>query len=157
MDQDTTPGHSGDASMCHPGVYCLRTNELSWDEATLWRTYTQLTDLESVFRRLKSELGFRPVYHSKESRSDGHLFITVLACQYVQVIRTQLRQAGIHLSWQRLRTLLNQQQRFTTSLQMKDGRSVHVRKSTVASVDLQTLYTALKITSAPGGTNKTVI
>ncbi|MCP4377384.1 MAG: transposase, partial [bacterium] len=46
-----------------PGVYCLRTNQDQWDEATLWRTYTMLTDLEAVFRCLKSELGLRPVYH----------------------------------------------------------------------------------------------
>jgi hypothetical protein len=50
----------------HPGVYCLRTNELTWDEERLWRTYTMLTDLESVFRSLKSELGLRPIYHHKE-------------------------------------------------------------------------------------------
>jgi hypothetical protein len=37
----------------HPGVYCLRTNELAWDEERLWRTYTMLTDLESVFRSLE--------------------------------------------------------------------------------------------------------
>ena len=30
-------------------------------------------------RYLKSELGLRPVYHHKEERADGHLFITVLA------------------------------------------------------------------------------
>ena len=29
----------------HPGVYCLRSNELTWDEEQLWRTYTMLTDL----------------------------------------------------------------------------------------------------------------
>jgi hypothetical protein len=34
----------------HPGVYCLRTNELTWDAEQLWRTYTMLTDLEAVFR-----------------------------------------------------------------------------------------------------------
>uniref|UniRef100_UPI003450870F IS1634 family transposase n=1 Tax=Ferrovum sp. TaxID=2609467 RepID=UPI003450870F len=43
----------------HPGVYCLRSNETGWDEEKLWRTYTMLTDLESVFRSLKSELGLR--------------------------------------------------------------------------------------------------
>jgi hypothetical protein len=32
----------------HPGVYCLRTNLVDWDESTLWRTYTMLTDLEAV-------------------------------------------------------------------------------------------------------------
>ncbi|SEM84625.1 Transposase, partial [Syntrophus gentianae] len=72
--------------LTHPGVYCLRTNEIEWDEATLWHTYTMLTDLEAVFRSLKSELGLRPVFHSKEERADGHLFITVLAYQAVQVL-----------------------------------------------------------------------
>ena len=44
--------------MTHPGVYCLRSSETDWDEATLWRTYFTLTDLEAVFRSLKSELGY---------------------------------------------------------------------------------------------------
>jgi hypothetical protein len=48
-----------------------------------------LTDLEAVFRSLKSELGLRPVYHHKEIRVDGHLFSTVLAYQFVQIIRRQ--------------------------------------------------------------------
>ena len=39
--------------MTHPGVYCLRSNQTDWDEATLWRTYFTLTDLEAVFRSLK--------------------------------------------------------------------------------------------------------
>jgi hypothetical protein len=68
----------------HPGVYCLRSNEMAWDEERLWRTYTRLTDRESVFRSLKSELGLRPVFHQKEDRADGPLFITVLAYQCVQ-------------------------------------------------------------------------
>ena len=60
--------------MTHPGVYCLRSNETDWDEATLWRTYFMLTDLEAVFRSLKSELGLRPIYHHKPIRAEGHLF-----------------------------------------------------------------------------------
>ena len=31
--------------MTHPGVYCLRSNETGWDEATLWRSYFTLTAL----------------------------------------------------------------------------------------------------------------
>ena len=46
--------------LTHPGVYCLRSNVHDWDPQTLWRTYTMLTDLEAVFRSLKSELGLRP-------------------------------------------------------------------------------------------------
>jgi len=39
-----------------PGVFCLRTSHKDLDEKTLWHTYTMLTDLEAVFRSLKSEL-----------------------------------------------------------------------------------------------------
>ena len=49
-----------------------------------------LTDLEAVFRSLKSELGLRPVFHHTEARTEGHLFITVLAYQMVQIVRRKL-------------------------------------------------------------------
>ena len=32
-----------------------------WDEARLWRTYTLLTDIEAVFRALKSESVYAPL------------------------------------------------------------------------------------------------
>jgi hypothetical protein len=84
--------------LTHPGVYCLRSNQTGWDAARLWQTYTMLTDLEAVFRGLKSELGLRPVFHHKEHRTEGHLFITVLAYQLVQAIRYRLKLLGQHLS-----------------------------------------------------------
>ena len=140
----------------HPGVYCLRSNELTWDEARLWRTYTMLTDLESVFRSLKSELGLRPVFHSKESRSDGHLFITVLAYQCVQAIRATLKKAGINDSWSQLRHTLLVQQRVTASLRRKDGQTIHLRKSTLAEPELMAIYQTLQINPAPGGTKKLI-
>jgi len=75
----------------HPGVYCLRTNQTDWDETTLWHTYTMLTDLEAVFRSLKSELGLRPVFHQTTERVSAHLFISVLAYHVVHTLRFQLR------------------------------------------------------------------
>ncbi len=140
----------------HPGVYCLRSNETGWDEHTLWHTYTMLTDLEAVFRSLKSELGLRPVYHHKEDRIDGHLFITVLAYQLVQIIRRQLNQAGIRGSWSQLRNTLEVQRRVTTSFVQRDGRTMHVRKSTRAEPDLLAIYNALGLNASPGGTVKSV-
>jgi transposase len=74
-----------------------------------------LTDLEAVFRSLKGELGLRPIFRSKEERSDGHLFISVLAYQFVQVIRQRLRAHGIHESWSGLREVLAVQRRVTAS------------------------------------------
>ena len=58
---------SGSAA-AHPGVYCLRTSLVDRDDAALWRTYVMLTDLESVFRSLKTDLGLRPVFHQVQRR-----------------------------------------------------------------------------------------
>jgi len=44
----------------------VRTTLTDWNDETLWQTYALPTDLESLFRSLKSELGPRPVYHHKE-------------------------------------------------------------------------------------------
>lgn len=143
--------------LTHPGIYCLRTNELNWDEATLWHTYTLLTDLEAVFRSLKSELGLRPVFHSKEERAEGHLFITVLAYQAVQVLRRRLKEHGINLSWSSLRNIFSVQQRITATFKQQDGRTLHVRKATIAETNLKNLYDALGISASPGGIQKLVI
>ena len=51
---------AGNSIATHPGVYCLRTNVTDWDAQRLKSTYVPLTDLEAVFRSLKSELGLRP-------------------------------------------------------------------------------------------------
>lgn len=137
-----------------PGQYCLRSSEIDWDAEKLWRTYSTLTDIESVFRSLKTELGLRPLYHTKEHRCDGHLFITVLAYQCVQALRVQLKAAGIHDSWTSLRNTLSVQRRVTTSLRCQDGSTVHIRKSTTAEPELLSLYQALGIAALPGGTKK---
>jgi transposase len=141
----------------HPGVYCLRTNVLDWDEGKLWQTYSSLTDIESVFRSLKSELGLRPVFHHKENRADGHLFITVLAYQCVQLIRAELKaQADIHDCWDSLRKTLQVQRRTTTSMRRADGRMLHVRKTSKAEPELAEIYRALGIDASPGGVKKLV-
>ena len=139
-----------------PGVYCLRTNELTWEAEMLWRTYILLTDLEAVFRSLKSELGLRPIYHSKEERTDGHLFITVLAFQFVQFLRTHLKAHNIHDSWSTLRETLTIQRRTTTSFRQRDGRTLHVRKTSTPEPELQKIYTALCLDSKPGGIKKLI-
>src|SRR5499427_9095238 len=61
------------------GHYLLRSNLTAEDPAVLWTRYVQLTQIESVFRSLKSELGIRPIYHQLEHRADAHVLIAFLA------------------------------------------------------------------------------
>lgn len=140
----------------HPGVYCLRSNLIDWDEATLWRTYTMLTDLEGVFRSLKSELGMRPIYHRKQARVSGHIFITLLAYHLVQTLRSQLKKQGVHDSWQSIRAKMENQQRITVSLKQEDGQVVHLRQSSRAEPQQKAIYNVLKISPQPGKQQRTL-
>jgi transposase len=141
----------------HPGVYCLRSNQTTWDAEKMWRTFTMLTDLEAVFRSLKSELGLRPVFHHKENRVDGHLFISVLAYQFVQFIRCRLKERGICERWSTLREILESQCRITATFRRADGRTLHVRKATRAEPDALAIYQALNLNPAPGGIVKMIV
>ena len=143
--------------LSHPGVYCLRTNVRDWDEETLWRTYSTLTDVEAVFRSLKSELGLRPIFHQTPKRAEGHLFITVIAYQLVQTIRRRLAEQGETQSWAALRHTLEGQQRVTATFRRKDGRTLHVRKATRAEPQQRAIYQALSVDPAPGGVRKMVV
>jgi len=96
----------------------------------------------------------RPVFHHKEDRADGHLFITVLAYQCVQVIRTKLKETGINDSCATLRKTLQVQRRTTTSMHLQDGRTVHVRKTSKAEPALMRIYQALGIATTLGGVKK---
>jgi hypothetical protein len=116
-----------------------------------------LTDLEAVFRSLKSELGLRPIFHHKEDRADGHLFITVLAYQLVQLIRRRRHEQGIQESWARLRETLNAQVRVTATFRRPDGRALHVRKATQAEPGQRQIYQALGINPSPGGVSKQLV
>jgi transposase len=133
-----------------PGVYCLRTSHMELTEDVLWHTYTMLTDLEAVFRSLKSELGMRPVFHQITKRVTGHLFISVLAYHLVHSLRYRLKKTGITSSWSDLRKQLMGQNRVTISMQCKNNDVVHVRKSTRPEPRQQKIYSALGICSHPG-------
>ena len=46
------------------------------------------------------------------------------------------------------------QRRVTASLRRRDGRTLLIRKATVAESDLLKIYQALKLNPAPGGSQK---
>ena len=83
VTRDTFTFHTDKAKLkaaeLRDGHYLLRSNLTGEDPAVLWTRYVQLTQIESVFRSLKSELGIRPIYHQLEHRADAHVLIAFLA------------------------------------------------------------------------------
>jgi len=137
------------------GRYCLRSSLVDWSEEKLWRTYIMLNEVEACFRCMKSELGLRPVYHQKTARVTAHLFITLIAYHLVQTIRYQLKQKGIHLSWESLRDSLASQHRITISMNTKEGEKIHLRVTTKTNTDQEKIFNALDLKSDILGQKKT--
>ena len=80
------------------GHYFLRTNLVDSEAKELWTLYNTLRGVEDVFRFMKSSLGLRPVYHQKEGRVDGHLWITILAYHLIQNCLYQLGKKTLRIN-----------------------------------------------------------
>jgi transposase len=139
------------------GLYCLRTNIKNFEEQEIWDIYNMLTDIEDAFCCMKSELGLRPVHHQKESRVDGHLFITVLGYHILHAIRFKLRQKGIYYDWRTIRKSLSTHVRITTTMKRKDGKLIHTRKFYRAEMGHKEIYDALGLPHQAGKTIRSIL
>jgi len=75
----------------------------------------------------------------------------------VHTLRYQLKQQGIHLSWDSIRNIMSTQQRITITLTTDDNKTIHLRTTTQAEVRQRQLYAALSIKPDPIGKSKTII
>src|SRR5437899_7867100 len=60
------------------GAYLLRTNLQADSAEEMWSKYMQLTEAETSFRALKSELSIRPLFHQLEPRVKAHVMVAFL-------------------------------------------------------------------------------
>ena len=123
----------------------------------LWSTCLMLTEIEATFRSLKTEFGLRPVYHQKQARVTGPLFISLLAYHLVHTLRYQLKQQGIHLSWDSIRTIMATQQRITISMTTAENKTINLRTTTKAEPCHRQIYNALGAKYDPIGKIKLII
>jgi transposase len=85
------------------GAYLLRTNLEGSDPAELWSQYIQLTEVEAVFRALKSDLAIRPIWHFTPKRVEAHVMVAFLGyCLWV-CLKNKLKASAPSLTpWQLL-------------------------------------------------------
>ena len=77
------------------GAYLLRSNQAGWSAQEFWETYIQLTVVERAFRVLKSNLLLRPIWHHYSRRTQGHVFICVLAYALWKTLDHLAKRAGL--------------------------------------------------------------
>ena len=104
-----------------------------WDNERIVGLYWTLSEVEATFRSLKSELGLRPIYHRARKWVQGHLLISVLACQAIHTLWMMLRVQGETMSWQTIRHTLASIHQITTVMDESSGRRLEVRYNTQPS------------------------
>jgi len=131
------------------GTYYIRSSRTDLDEKELWSLYMMLGQVEESFRCLKSELGLRPVYHRKDHRQEGHLFVSVLAYHLIATIQRSLRSKGLSYRWSTLRTRLSTHMRATASVTNEKGERIHLRQTGDPEPFHMEIYHALGLPAKP--------
>lgn len=139
------------------GSYFLRTNLVEMGAKELWQLYNTLRGVEDAFRFMKSSLGLRPVYHQKEHRVDGHLWITVMAYHLIQNCVYQLNKQGHNYQWKTIRKILLGRVRVTVQAKTEDGKTLYHRSTTKAEGDQIAIYRSLGLSSSILRSKKTII
>jgi transposase len=127
------------------GHYLLRSNLTAEDPAVLWTRYVQLTQIESVFRSLKSELGVRPIYHQLAHRADAHVLIAFLAYCLQVTLKNRLLIHAPGLTpaavFEKLATI----QMVEVWIPMLDGRWLVLPRHTQPEPDVRALLDQIRI------------
>jgi transposase len=131
------------------GHYLLRSNLTGEDPAVLWTRYVQLTQIESVFRSLKSELGIRPVYHQLEHRADAHVLIAFLAYCLQVTLKNRLMLHAPGLTPASVFEKLSTIQMVEVWIPLLDGRWLVLPRHTQPEADVQALIEQIRITLPP--------
>jgi len=131
------------------GSYYLRTTRRDLNEKEIWEIYVLLTDIESSFRTMKSELGLRPVYHRTDERIESHLFITVVAYHIQRIIRFKLKNQGIHDSWDSIRLFMSTHCVVDITQNLEEGGKLSIRKCSFPESYHRKIYSALNISDKP--------
>ena len=121
------------------GYYLLRSNLTAEDPAVLWSRYVQLTQIEAVFRSLKSELGIRPIFHQKEHRTDAHILVAFLAYCLQVTLKNRLIAYAPGLTPAAVLDKLGTIQMIDVCIPTCDGRWLILPRYTQPDRDLQLL------------------
>jgi Transposase DDE domain len=82
----------------HDGIFVLRTNARITPLQAMLR-YRELLEVETLFRKTKSVLRTRPIYHSSDAAIRGHVFCSFLALALQKELFERCRAAGLMPEW----------------------------------------------------------
>ncbi len=127
------------------GAYVIETSHEDYLAEEIWRMYMLLTHVESSFKVLKTDLGLRPVFHQIARRTEGHLFISVLAYHLLNSIEVSLSQSGYNHNFKTIKDILSTHQRSTITMISEDKNMHQIRLSGTPESKQKEIYKILKV------------
>ncbi len=104
------------------GKYLLSTSDKSLSAEDVALGYKQLMEVERAFRTIKSTLGLRPIYHTKDDRIRSHVLLCWLALLLVRIAEVKTG-----MTWDRIRTELER---------LHLGKFLHKKKCVLQHTEL---------------------
>ena len=93
------------------GKFVLQTTEVEWSSEKTLTTYRGHDEAEKVIQRLKQVVPVRPIRHWNDRRVATHIFLSILACLVMAVLRYLARQIGLSGGVESLREMLRRVRR----------------------------------------------
>lgn len=124
-----------DKAELRDGHYLLRSNVTGGDPVELWERYVQLTEIEAVFKTLKSDLAIRPIHHQLEHRVDAHIFIAFLAYCVMVTLKKRLQVHAPGLTSKAVLEKMAPIQMLDVWLPTTDGRTLIMSRYTQPETD----------------------
>ena len=100
------------------GKFVLQTTEVAWKSEKCLTTYRQHDEAEKVIQRLKQIVPVRPIRHWNDQRVAAHIFLSILACLVLAVVRHLARQIGLSGGVETLRHLLQRVRRVVSHIHL---------------------------------------
>jgi transposase len=104
------------------GTFLIQTNQRSDSKKRLIEIYKHLNTVETAFRILKNDLDVRPIYHWKENRVKGHVYMCVIAYFLMMAIEYTSKCTSLHRSGRKILRLLSNIHLLTLTLPKGEKR-----------------------------------
>ena len=112
------------------GRYLLRSNLAGETPETLWRHYMRLTEVEQVFKELKSDLAVRPVFHRLDARVEAHVFLAFVGYCLLVTLKNMARKQAPGLTPRAVIEKFAAIQMVDVHLPTSDGRELVLTRHT---------------------------
>jgi len=80
------------------GTFLIQTNVKDYADEKLIKIYKNLSKVENAFKIIKNNLDIRPIYHRKEERVKGHVYVCVIAYFIITAIEYIAKKASLNKS-----------------------------------------------------------